>query len=118
MMARMTPWAVAMGKSEPETIHMGTSSRFMMAWKPAVDSILQAITKPRPVRVKEIRNMAAATGMRSSGWMETPASGAKARKMRPWIQASVAEPRILPSTILVRGAGDTSREEKEKLWGG
>ena len=67
MMARMTPCAVAMGNKEPETIHMGTSSRFMMAWNPAVDSIFHAMTKPRPVSVKEIRKMAPAMGIRSSG---------------------------------------------------
>jgi len=79
----MTPWAVAMGNSEPETIHMGSRSRFMMPWNPAVDSIRHAITKPRPVSAKLTRKIAAVSGRRSSNWMRTPASGAKARKIIP-----------------------------------
>src|SRR2546426_7641414 len=41
-----------------------------------------------------------------------PASGANARITMPWIQASVAEPMILPSTRLVRDAGETSMESR------
>ena len=55
------PPPTAIGKRDPETIHIGSSSRFMMAWNPAVDSMRQAITKPRPVREKltrKIRNEA------------------------------------------------------------
>ena len=43
----------------------------------------------------------------------TPASGAKIRSISPCIHPSVADPRILPSTRLVRGAGETSIESRK-----
>ena len=67
-----------MGKSAPDTIHMGTSSKFIIAWNPDVEFIRHAITKPRPVSVNEIRNTDAAIGISSAAVTRTPASGGTA----------------------------------------
>src|ERR1035438_2151509 len=73
MIARITPCAVAMGNSEPETIHIGTSSRFIMAWNPEVESIFHAITKPKPVSVNDTRKIAPAARSTCSKPTCTPA---------------------------------------------
>jgi len=104
---------VLIGNSAPDTIHMGTRSRFIIAWKPEVVSIRQAITNPMPVSVNAMRKIAAITDGSSSTETETPASGANKRNRRPWIQARVAEPRIFPKTNAVRGAGETSIERRK-----
>ena len=43
----------------------------------------------------------------------TPASGAKIKSISPCIHPNVADPRILPNTRLVRGAGDTSMDSRK-----
>ncbi len=85
----------------------------MTPWNAAVESIFHAIAKPNPVSVNEIRNIAASTGTISAKPIETPASGAKTRSISPCIHPNVADPKIFPSTKLVRGAGDTSIESKK-----
>ena len=90
IIARIQPCAVDMGKSDPETIHMGTSSRFMIAWKPEVESICQAMMNPSPVSANATRKTAPAMAGSCQTLTRTPASGAKARKISPCTQASVA----------------------------
>ena len=79
----------------------------MIAWKPWEESIGQATRKPRPVTPKEMTKVIAIrpTTVPAVRWI--PLSGASRQKSMPWSQARLAPPRILPSTMLDRGAGET-----------
>ena len=57
MMIRSHPDAPSAGKSDPESIHMGRSMRFTMAWKACGESIGHAIAKPSAVSSKLISNV-------------------------------------------------------------
>ena len=78
-----------------------------MAWKPCVESIFHANRKPSDVKVNEIANNTATSSSRVTRDTEYPVSGRKARNTTACSHASVQEPSTLPSTIALRGAGDT-----------
>ena len=56
-----------MGKNAPESSHMGSRKTLMMAWKPCVESIRQAITKPRAVRATAMTNIRMSAANKPSG---------------------------------------------------
>ena len=71
------------GKNAPESSQMGRRIRFMMAWKPCVESIRQAMTNPRFVRLKANKNMMPMPESTASTDSETPIAGAKSRNNIP-----------------------------------
>ena len=80
----------------------------MMAWNPWIDSIRQAMIKPRLVRAKDTKNMTTATDNTEVTVRAMPATGASIRKSTPCSMARVVPPSACPSTMLMRGTGATS----------
>jgi hypothetical protein len=90
---------------------MGSRKTLMMAWKPWVDSMRQAMVKPNAVRATAMRAIRT-TACASSGSEDAKrrVMAPSTRNSSPWIIAIAAPPRTLPSTIAQRGAGETSTD--------
>ena len=111
-MSRVVHWnqpgAPATGKTEPDSIQSGSSSMFMNAWKPCVDSVFHAIASPMLVIANAINPIIASDTTIAPRLRWIPASGAIARKIAPCINDSVVQPSAWPSTIVAREIGATS----------
>ena len=72
-----------MGKSAPESSHRGIRNKLMMAWKAWLESIGQAMVKPRAVSENETRKMVSTTSRKLANVQVHADQGAKTRKIRP-----------------------------------
>src|SRR5437762_13794305 len=100
------------GKSAPESTHIGTSRRFMMEWKPWIESSCQAKTNPRLFRAKEIRKNTASRKVNCQKLKEILMTGARTRKTAACNEARVVPPSTLPKTRLSREMGATRTESR------
>src|SRR2546425_7662050 len=100
------------GKSAPESTHMGTSRRFMMAWNPWIESSRQAKTNPRLFRAKEIRKKTASKRINCQKLKGILTAGASKRRTAACNNAIVVPPSTLPKTRLSREMGATRTESR------
>jgi len=97
----------ALGKNAPDRSHIGMRSRFMMAWKPCVDSMRHAITRPRFTRPNATRPIVAVAATTLPPVRAMPASGASGSRKSPCSTARVVPPSAWPRTIELRPIGAT-----------
>ena len=81
--ARSQPDARLIGNIAPDRSQSGIKNKLMMPWKACVESMGQAMAKPRAVSAKEIKKTIMAVNRICSRLRWTPANGAKIRKIMP-----------------------------------
>lgn len=89
----------------------GSMSNDTINWNPSILSILDAIIKPIPIAMNEIKTMKTKARIKlKENWIETPKNTAINKTINPCINAVVAPPNVLPITIdnLLTGATKTS----------
>ena len=82
----------------------------MMAWKPCVDSIRQAIENPSDVKPSDASSISPVTCISFQAVNSTGNVNASSKNSQPCMTASIAPPATLPSTIDQRGSGATSTD--------
>src|SRR5471030_396077 len=108
MIQRINAGAPEGGKTAPDSSHNGIRKRFMIAWNPWVESILQASRNPKPVNAKESKNITTTSQIIDAMLKEMPTNGASSKNINPCTSASVVPPRIFPNTSANRPTGATS----------
>lgn len=111
---KLIQWGrLSIGNIAPLKKNIGIITKLEITPKPSKEVIRAAITIPRLVQTKAIRNINGKSKSRLNKGMFILIKGAKTRTKRPSIKATVEPLKAFPRTIELRGMGATRISRKK-----